>query len=1529
MMRRLSTAFLLSLCLAVPSFAEQDPNVKRGIAPGNTYRNFDIDTINEFNGNLMLRIPLAETPVGPFLNQGLMLAYNSKVYDYQFVEHQNTPDDPVIYKRRAIPEDFSNAGFGWTMSPGRLVPPRAGTLVTPNRYWFYRAPDGAEHDFTGSVVDDPAELQTFDGSFLRFRRYPSNTTQPVTHREIEFGDGTVHRFNTNGLLTQIRDRVGHTIDIDYADPMKWVITNRYNNVTFRTTTVHFENRMAPAGYSYAPNFQKVVHSIDVPAFGGGTATYELVYEDWVLPRDGCGDTIDGDPVNIAAPLLTEVRLPEGLKYVLGYQTTMGQTCTTGLVKSVKLPTLGSIEWTHQEYRLSQEECDDEHGWVVRSPGIYKRILKDAGGIEVGEWTYETAIDLNPGAYVACGGFDGINLPYGPAPTKVTTTITSSEKIGGVLTPVGGKTEHYFSAMMHGSARATAFGYKAEEYGLPLTRDTPHWSNGNRFLSVKRFNASNALVGSTYRTYAGDTVVDKTLSNARVRGELSVNEGDTGCGSPPCQVDVDHPEADYDGYGHYRKTVTTSNFGPTRTTFTNFTPQTTPWILGIYDSSWVEESNVASKELFTFDGNGAMRTRRTLVGSGVTAASITTDAHRDLLQVSCRDTRGFLTSERFFGGDASTALIPTGDPCTATPAATEYQIDHVFTFNGSGAPTKHTAKYPGTTFFIADEDLDVSTGFVSTSRDVSGIPTVYTYDGLGRPKDVKPAGAPWTMYEYSTPSPTVAPSLRVTTRPAGTTSSATPLTDAYAYYDWMGRSVQEKKKLPSDLGVKWSTTTSVYDLFSRPTKVSVPELRDSSSYESGFSPAKFTTTTYDVFGRPLSIVTPDAKTASISYTGNGVREIKKTAEVALASGASNVTTEETYDAYGRLTQVKEPTGTITRHSYDLAGRLTKVCQNTTNGGATCGQARTFTYDNRGFLTFETHPENSEVGYSYDSRGHALTKTISGDSSSERNLKFIYDAAERLTDIQTHHPTQGSYRPGKVFVFGTANTGTGGANKQLGKLASATRYNYSANEFTVKEIYDYDDAAGRVTGTTTEIRKDGVLLQKLTQTQAYDSGGNLGTINYPTCLTVSCGAAAWNTSTSTFTNGFLTGVTGFADSISYAASGTVSKVDHAGPVTDTYTPDDTGVRPKSIQFQGQTTCAEPTITANTPPDQSITPGATADLTVLATGASGFQWYEGNGTRIDGQTGSTYTTPPVTGVKTYYVEAYNDCKTVRSRTVTVNACPQLSITAGPQDQSIAPEHTATLSVSANGATSFQWYEGNGTIISGQTSSSFTTPSLTSTSTYYVKAINSCGSVQSQTATVTVRSLPHPTGLAATALGATSVFISWDASADADHYVVDRRSNGSGYLEVLHVNGTSATNSGLTANRSYTYRVRAVSTNELVTSTPSNVDLATTIVFTPLVAGVTEVEASHMEELLSAVNAVRSVNGTGPTTWSAILPAGVPAPAVSGDVLAQHILSLRTAMNSARTALGFPALSYTDPTLTDVEIRVIHQTEIRGGVE
>jgi hypothetical protein len=93
----------------------------------------------------------------------------------------------------------------------------------------------------------------------------------------------------------------------------------------------------------------------------------------------------------------------------------------------------------------------------------------------------------------------------------------------------------------------------------------------------------------------------------------------------------------------------------------------------------------------------------------------------------------------------------------------------------------------------------------------------------------------------------------------------------------------------------------------------------------------------------------------------------------------------------------------------------------------------------------------------------------------------------------------------------------------------------------------------------------------------------------------------------------------------------------------------------------------------------------------------------------------------------------------TITCNSVP--SITTQPANLSVEPGQTATLSVSATGTgpLAYKWYAVYGAssqVIDGAVSSSYTTPPLTETASYYARVFNACGFVQSDTATVSVTS-------------------------------------------------------------------------------------------------------------------------------------------------------------------------------------------------
>ncbi|MGN6187154.1 MAG: hypothetical protein ACTHQM_26250 [Thermoanaerobaculia bacterium] len=148
--------------------------------------------------------------------------------------------------------------------------------------------------------------------------------------------------------------------------------------------------------------------------------------------------------------------------------------------------------------------------------------------------------------------------------------------------------------------------------------------------------------------------------------------------------------------------------------------------------------------------------------------------------------------------------------------------------------------------------------------------------------------------------------------------------------------------------------------------------------------------------------------------------------------------------------------------------------------------------------------------------------------------------------------------------------------------------------------------------------------------------------------------------------------------------------------------------------------------------------------------FEWYEGaqgNTTTLVAQTLS-FTTYP-TQTTSYWVRTKRpSCNADSAATSVVVCIPK--ITGQPANGSVLTGSSATLSVAATGTgpLSYQWYLGSSgdtsQPIAGATSASYTTPSLTSSKTYWVRVSSpvqsgcSTRSADSQAATITTCNTP-----------------------------------------------------------------------------------------------------------------------------------------------------------------------------------------------
>lgn len=1171
-------AALLAFGTKAPLTAQEHPNVARGFSRDKAFQVGDVDHVNLFNGNLVLTLPLGQSfPVGGGLSFGLTLTYNSNAWDFE--EHV---DQTQVAFTQALPGLRFNAGLGWLLTLGQLNPPR--TSISPDGHEVYLGPDGAEHAFYGTLHEGEAPIKavqyTRDGSYLRLRGASGSP------REVDFPDGTIHRFDSLNRLIQIRSRFlkpdnspADVVDISYT-ASDWTIKTTVDGHV-RTHTVHFRSGLG--------SYSKLVEYVDLAASSGTRARYDFNYALVTVQRP-CphNDQIanDGLPLSAAVPLLTSLTRPDGSQFSMpasDYVTDLGgSSCANpwnGAIKGLTLPTFGRLEWDYRTYAFPIDSS--KRPFRQRSAGVAQRRLRT------------TPTDPNP--YI---------WRYETAITPFALGSAAEELVNSVVDPLGNRTENYF-AIFAKSTVAPTFGTSLFEYGLPISHVTQDGSG--RLLSTRAFQGESQLLRSTYARYERDSIStipaleERSRLNQRVAESETVYHNDPpSCNAPPltaspCRV-ATVASSDFDGLGHYRTTSTGGNFGNAdlRTTFMNYNPgrgtypgsfvapatSTEPWVLETFDRMTESEGGSASRMDACFDLATGFLKRKRIYKTGT---SPTAD---DVVLVMTPDVQGNVMAEESFGGD--NAGLDTASPlCSMTLGASRYRT--VYTYQYGVRTTARATNAQGgipaaVNFKSLDLDIDPSTGLPNESRDSAGWRTTYKYDKLGRVTEIKPLAGPvlgpvgaWSRYTYNRATSGSNPATVDVQSCASTSSTcATPLEQSQLVFDYLGRLTKERHVMPDG---SWSKQVTTYN--GNGWKDFVSEAQPDSLNDGLLTGTKYRN--YDPFGRPGLLIPADGTGHQVTLTYEGVRKTERKVKVATSYNSTTglasetlATTSEIADRQGRLAQVIEPNGVSTIYNYDIGQRLRRVCQNSNATGSACGQERLFTYDNRGFLTSERHPEkggpsgNGTVFYSlYDPRGHAGRKQ---DGPSD--LTFTYDLAERLTDITEN----ASGLPLKKFTFGTTSS-------DKGKLAKAERWNYrflggSLNTALITETYQYLGRDGKPSQRDTTLTFGGIPKEHFVQTFGYHELGMLEAQSYPNCAPdfTAC-TSGGRTVTNVFTQGRLTAVAGYTGTvpgqptgrgITYHPNGQIHEVAHANNVVASYGLDpDYLPRPASIKVVAGTT------------------------------------------------------------------------------------------------------------------------------------------------------------------------------------------------------------------------------------------------------------------------------------------------------------------------------------------------------------------------
>ncbi len=173
-----------------------------------------------------------------------------------------------------------------------------------------------------------------------------------------------------------------------------------------------------------------------------------------------------------------------------------------------------------------------------------------------------------------------------------------------------------------------------------------------------------------------------------------------------------------------------------------------------------------------------------------------------------------------------------------------------------------------------------------------------------------------------------------------------------------------------------------------------------------------------------------------------------------------------------------------------------------------------------------------------------------------------------------------------------------------------------------------------------------------------------------------------------------------------------------------------------FVPTTTTSDVTLTATTDADDLL---ATITPSVIKSGDTG------NAT-------VTIQTTATTRAGEHIVTLTADDGTVSSSAsihVTVSCDPPFILGLDqPKGSTLSPGRTTLLSVKASGSGPFtyQWFTGSSGLVNfplaGGTTANFTTSAINDTTSYWVRVTNPCGSVDSQTATITVPPAARWTG-------------------------------------------------------------------------------------------------------------------------------------------------------------------------------------------
>lgn len=405
----LATIFAVALAVRGQTYGD----VAQGFTPYQSLHGGDIDSINLYNGNVVLHIPLVDYPQRGALKLSFSLVYNSKTTQ---TAETCDPSGNCNY--------YWNYGIGPSVVDDQQVtileqvysPTQGATFAT----WAVVTADGAQHPLVGTSGSSVSSQITGDmtGFWSNSNQDPSAPLPTV----IIDRNGVRYPVTSGGLLRE--DTNGNEISADsnnnYTDTLGRVIPiGGSNGINPGTSTTNFSGCTGSLATASA-------YIWSIPALSGGTMQIKFCLANVTIniPANGIVPASGG-----TATMLQSVVLPNGTAWTFQYNdhnSSEPANVNYGSLTQVTLPTGGTISYT---YETTQGGCAP---FPLLSRSVTSRTLNANDGSGPHTWTYNGLTVTDPLGNDTVHTFTPFGVPAACASFETQTKYYHGSSSAGTL-----------------------------------------------------------------------------------------------------------------------------------------------------------------------------------------------------------------------------------------------------------------------------------------------------------------------------------------------------------------------------------------------------------------------------------------------------------------------------------------------------------------------------------------------------------------------------------------------------------------------------------------------------------------------------------------------------------------------------------------------------------------------------------------------------------------------------------------------------------------------------------------------------------------------------------------------------------------------------------------------------------------------------------------------------------------------------------------------------------------------------------------